>query len=210
MPRSLWKSLMVYHSAICATSKIRRQLGSPFTLPRVGDLCLYSFPLDWTFSNGSVDDEAAGFLTTAPVVIEELRKTFSQEIKECINNCMKSHKDCLRDATQTLPNRVIDVGKGGSHTLPSLHQTRINESAPYVALSYCWGGAHGPITTNATLKSYIQELPLGELSKSITDAIAITHRLGIHNSRRRGRQDLWDQRNGFHISKCHFDDCCGK
>lgn len=85
----------------------------------------------------------------------------------------------MYSVTQALPKRLIDVGKEGSDILPRLHETRINESAQYVALSYCWGGKHGSITTKETLESHIQELPLEKLSKTIVDAITITRGLGI-------------------------------
>ncbi|KAE9379901.1 HET-domain-containing protein, partial [Stipitochalara longipes BDJ] len=103
-----------------------------------------------------------------------------QETKDCINNCMKFHKDCMSNTTaQAPPKRLIDVGKEDSNILPRLYETRIKEFAPYVALSYCWGGKHGTTTTENTLKSHIQGLPLEKLSKTIVDAITITRGLGI-------------------------------
>jgi hypothetical protein len=61
-----------------------------------------------------------------------------------------------------------------SRTAARLRQIHQEELADYVALSYCWGGGQQLATKTATIQSYSQELPLGDLSKSIYDAIQTT------------------------------------
>ncbi|GAB1738441.1 hypothetical protein NU219Hw_g3247t1 [Hortaea werneckii] len=49
----------------------------------------------------------------------------------------------------------------------------------YTALSYCWGDAHILKTTKATLDHHMRQLPIHEVPLTITDAFAVTRRLGL-------------------------------
>jgi hypothetical protein len=54
-----------------------------------------------------------------------------------------------------------------------------NESAPYIALSHCWGGICQTRTTTFTLGSHKNGIPVSNLSKTVQDAVSVTRRLGI-------------------------------
>ncbi|KAL5354459.1 hypothetical protein ACLOAV_000548 [Pseudogymnoascus australis] len=51
--------------------------------------------------------------------------------------------------------------------------------APYVALSYCWGGPQLLVLTTATLETFIRGIPLVSIPQSIIDAILVCRRLGF-------------------------------
>lgn len=61
-----------------------------------------------------------------------------------------------------MPSRVIDVGEdaNGVHSNPYLVDSTI-ESAPYVALSYCWGSASNTLkTTRENIEKQRKSIPL--------------------------------------------------
>jgi hypothetical protein len=60
-----------------------------------------------------------------------------------------------------MPNRLIYVGEDNSE--PFLVEGKI-ETAPYVALSYCWGTAGNRlVTTRENVKEHRERIPLSSL-----------------------------------------------
>lgn len=53
------------------------------------------------------------------------------------------------------------------------------ESAPYIALSHCWGGISQSQTTTFTLEGHKNGILLANLSKTVQDAVSVTRRLRI-------------------------------
>lgn len=104
-------------------------------------------------------------------------------IKSWIKTCEDDHPQCRPslsgDPIQSppaLPTRVIDIRR-----YP--HSIRLVVSggrrAKYVAVSHCWGGQSPVRTTKATLADHLKQINLRALSKTIQDAVHITHSLGI-------------------------------
>ncbi|RMX86973.1 hypothetical protein D0869_02700 [Hortaea werneckii] len=79
-----------------------------------------------------------------------------------------------------MPRRLIDLSSEG-HVSARLVQTQAIPSSRtvYTALSYCWGDAHILKTTKATLDRHLKYLPIHEIPLTVTDAFAITRRLGL-------------------------------
>lgn len=79
-----------------------------------------------------------------------------------------------------LPTRVVEVGDPDQNVPCRLYISN-NRSAPYVALSHCWGD---PSTVSKTTMKSITaaqvQLPERNLSKTYRDAIRITREIGIH------------------------------
>ncbi|KAF4990544.1 hypothetical protein FGRMN_8405 [Fusarium graminum] len=101
--------------------------------------------------------------------------------KQWLDDCCESHVDCrLYCATQTsiLPTRVIDLEPMNTDKDPILLVTN-GQRAPYVALSYCWGGASFIKTSDSNLQQQQQGIPIGSLPKTFRDAIVITKALGV-------------------------------
>jgi Heterokaryon incompatibility protein (HET) len=102
-------------------------------------------------------------------------------IKSRISNCQKEHPACFsRNPSHVLPTRVVYVGS--SEREPFLYTTK-GESAPYVALSHCWGPEERRkrqlMTKRSSIKHYSRLIALKEMPKTFKDAVAVTRALGI-------------------------------
>lgn len=104
-------------------------------------------------------------------------------IRSWLKACDDDHPQCRSslsgDPIQSppaLPTRVIDI-QGYPHYLHLVIPG--GRRAKYVAVSHCWGG-HSPLrTTKSTLEEHMKQINLQSLSKTIQDAICVTHSLGI-------------------------------
>jgi hypothetical protein len=72
-----------------------------------------------------------------------------------------------------MPRRLLEVvGNGGELCVRLVTNPK---QAPYVALSYCWGGPQPAVLTKNRLQAYSASVPLGELPRTIQDALMVTH-----------------------------------
>jgi hypothetical protein len=103
-----------------------------------------------------------------------------------LDDCIKNHPACARtidgelcEESTSLPARLVDLGTE-PEDLPRLIETA-DSRGKYVALSYCWGSVSESIleTATSTIQSFKKEIPLGQMPKTIKDAVAITKRLGF-------------------------------
>ncbi|KAK0701326.1 heterokaryon incompatibility protein-domain-containing protein [Lasiosphaeris hirsuta] len=96
--------------------------------------------------------------------------------RECIDRCLTSHESCPQpSATTLLPDRVIDCSDAHN---PRITLTGGSKRAPYLALSYVWGGPQ-PMTTTTNIDKYVSTgIPLSILPPTIRDAITVTRSLG--------------------------------
>ncbi|KAF9479151.1 HET-domain-containing protein [Pholiota conissans] len=94
---------------------------------------------------------------------------------ECINKC-NDHNHCPPIEETYLPTRVIDCSDPSK---PRLIDTHRRIKGHYCTLSYVWGGEQRQKTTTANINAYIREGINVPLPQTITDAILVTHRLGI-------------------------------
>ncbi|RMY78464.1 hypothetical protein D0864_09275 [Hortaea werneckii] len=101
-------------------------------------------------------------------------------IKEWLKVCDEWHPSCRLEGQSRVPRCLIDLLPEG-HVTARLVQTQTIPSSHtvYTALSYCWGGARILKTTKATLDRHMRHLPMHEIPSTITDAFAITRRLGL-------------------------------
>lgn len=99
-----------------------------------------------------------------------------------LTQCSKNHKvSCgrLGNKSTRLPTRVIDVGSSdGLATVPRLI-VNPQFSAPYAALSHCWGGNIDFRLTKETLADNCIAMPLDIIPRNFCDAILMTRKLGI-------------------------------
>ncbi|KAL6801224.1 heterokaryon incompatibility protein domain-containing protein [Trichoderma sp. SZMC 28013] len=96
--------------------------------------------------------------------------------KQWLEQCTGNHSSCLAYTQHPLPTRVVDVGT--SSESPRLLVT--NEmTAPYVALSYCWGSPQQFVTTRGSLSSMTTAIDMANVSRVIADAITVVRRLGL-------------------------------
>lgn len=102
-----------------------------------------------------------------------------ERTKKRLTECQDKHKFCPSVNISNLPKRIVDIGTGDSSSSLRLHLSGPDEKAPYVALSYCWGGPQDITTTLMTLQSHTTCLPAEKLPRTIQDAITVTRSLGI-------------------------------
>ncbi|XTI86414.1 heterokaryon incompatibility protein-domain-containing protein [Cenococcum geophilum] len=109
--------------------------------------------------------------------VAQVRKTiYIPLVKGWLRTCQQNHPECTKRRTE-LPSRVIDVGDRPGEEL-SLCVTK-HGSAPYIALSHCWGGPELPKTTRENYASRQKVILLKELPRSFQDAVHVTRGLGF-------------------------------
>ncbi|KAH8660402.1 heterokaryon incompatibility protein-domain-containing protein [Xylariales sp. PMI_506] len=112
-------------------------------------------------------------------------------IDRCRHDC-KCLWDLGSDAWNYAPSRLIDVGENGDTVVHLRVKAEIGNPAPYIALSYCWGGVeghrlydkniqwdNGPSTEDIEYESARNGIIVESLPKTFRDAIQITRRLGV-------------------------------
>ena len=99
--------------------------------------------------------------------------------KVLLSKCYSLHERCPPQKSHELPARVIDVGFEDGSKSPRLYIPDRCEQAPYIALSYCWGGPQTFTTGALTIQERINGISMTELPQSIQDSIKITRKLGF-------------------------------
>lgn len=99
-----------------------------------------------------------------------------EKIREWLKQCHETHEKC-RSVAQTprLPTRVVEI-LGAEEVRLREH---VDDQAPYVCLSHCWGTA-GFLQTNAdTISEHKKSIAWSKLPKTFQDAISVTYQLGL-------------------------------
>lgn len=100
-------------------------------------------------------------------------------IKDWLQECQSNHPACSPQ-NRPLPTRVLKITPQDApmpFTL-SLHEPN-GESAPYVALSHCWGTS-GPLhTLRSNLAQHMQNIDFEALPLSYSDVVAKAYYLGF-------------------------------
>lgn len=100
-------------------------------------------------------------------------------VTQWLEECVETHRECGKDQKSKFPTRVLAVGSDQQN--PFLWDGAKNASAPYVALSHCWGDEeHPPLTTTkGTLEARKERILLEELPQTFRDAVFLTRKLGF-------------------------------
>ncbi|KAJ8454322.1 hypothetical protein ONZ51_g13092 [Trametes cubensis] len=101
------------------------------------------------------------------------------QAKAYFDECAHRHhicKACHPVGSSRLPTRLIDC-TDPEH--PRIVQTEPDSRGSYIALSYVWGEDQPYRTTEANISSYMKFVDPASLSKTIRDAIKVTHALGV-------------------------------
>ncbi|PVH80460.1 HET-domain-containing protein [Cadophora sp. DSE1049] len=100
-----------------------------------------------------------------------------------IHECTASHDKtkCPAPDAKDLPTRLIDVSPPNEPNHTRLVLPVEGEKCHYLALSHCWGPSvigNRLTTTEATLKSRLQSIPLSKMPANFRDAAIVTRKLG--------------------------------
>jgi len=99
--------------------------------------------------------------------------------RDWLDNCLKTHKQCLKPSGSFMPTRVIEMLYVQGKRVLRLRETRFEKPEPYAALSYCWGGEQDVCTTNKTLHRHLTRINSADLPATVRDAILLTEKLGL-------------------------------
>lgn len=146
-------------------------------------ICIsYSFMMCEVAHVMCTDDPAAEFISKRPKCLDIGSDRAFAVARDWITDCDESHEGCPELGHSILPTRVIDVlPHKDIDGDPQRIRLRLGagECAPYVALSYCWGGAQPFTTTSSTLQERLQGFFLSSLPRSLQDAVTATRKLGL-------------------------------
>ncbi|KAK2766709.1 hypothetical protein FQN54_006022 [Arachnomyces sp. PD_36] len=101
--------------------------------------------------------------------------------KKWLQLCSDDHPECRKvvgASGKTMPTRLVDVGETENDS-PKLLISEPTLSAPYVALSHCWGGLISCRLLQATLETMKRGIPINSLPLNFQHAVYITRALGI-------------------------------
>ena len=99
--------------------------------------------------------------------------------KDWLDNCLKTHKQCLKPSGSFMPTRVIEILHVRGNRVLRLRETESENPVPYAALSYCWGGEQVVCTTKKTLYRHLTRINVADLPATVRDAILVTEKLGL-------------------------------
>ena len=123
------------------------------------------------------DDPASPFVETRPENPDVSSKAAFDLAKSWISTCLDSHDKCS-NISVPLPTRVLDLRTIEDDRVVKLCMSQ-GKMAPYVALSYCWGGPQPEVLTAATLETYTHGVPLTSCPQTVQDAILVCRKLGF-------------------------------
>ncbi|CAG9940098.1 unnamed protein product [Clonostachys rosea f. rosea IK726] len=123
------------------------------------------------------DDEAASMIKARDRITKLWTEEAFSMAKACIDNCVREHRaNCPPLQTMSLlPDRVIDCANTSN---PKIVLTSGQTYAPYVTLSYVWGGPQPMLTTKNVGKYTTDGFIMTDFPQSIQDAITATNKIG--------------------------------
>lgn len=108
-------------------------------------------------------------------------------VRDWIRTCLDRHSGCwsqyvnftkLTNDEDSLPTRVIDIGKSSASSNPHL-EVYSRVLGPYIALSHRWGTSKVVRTTKNTLEEHKKQIPWDKMSKTFQDAIHIARKVDV-------------------------------
>jgi len=143
--------------------------------------------LDYTRHSSLISDHVAENIAQDLHILKESDRKYSgsefyvRRAKSWIRECMESHTECCRTATQQWPGRLIYVPAASTHL--SLVDTEfLSKPIQYVCLSHCWGASGLPNiakTTRETLSDHMRRIDFEQLPRTFRESIYFTRRIGL-------------------------------
>jgi hypothetical protein len=94
--------------------------------------------------------------------------------RNCLSACCDGHNECDNAYDSRRPSRLLDI-RGGNFKL--ILQSENPTTAPYVALSHCWGNAQPLRTLSKNFANFQKGISLELLPQTFLDAIIIARAL---------------------------------
>ena len=100
-------------------------------------------------------------------------------IRDCETNHPLCHRSTSTARKQTFLH-ILDVSIPGDNSIVRLCENQeMSESASYLTLSHCWGGAKIKSLSHKTYGEYERGVLVEELPRTFKDAVHLTRRLGL-------------------------------
>lgn len=96
-----------------------------------------------------------------------------------LKTCLDTHRFCTKPAKCYMPTRLIEIMDSSDDFTIRLRLTKGSESEPYIALSYCWGGAQAVKCMNSLIDQWLVSISRPLLPQTIQDSIIVCRRLGV-------------------------------
>lgn len=106
--------------------------------------------------------------------------------KQRLWECENHHRGCDEPTRGFRPPRMLKITGSDSigYLQIQLYHTSLNQdecmTQQYATLSYCWGDQQTMQLNAGTKKQLISGVTASSLSKTLYDAVRVTHNLGIH------------------------------
>ncbi|KXJ95669.1 heterokaryon incompatibility protein-domain-containing protein [Microdochium bolleyi] len=130
--------------------------------------------------NGTTNS-GKGFVVTRSMIPRDLEsQLYWTSWREQLEYSMLEHGNFndLTPRSQYMPTRLLDLKSAHGPVL--VDSAAIDVVGPYVALSYCWGGANFIRTTTSNIDVHQRGIPTTSLPPLFRDIIQITLKLGLH------------------------------
>ncbi|RWA09003.1 hypothetical protein EKO27_g6113 [Xylaria grammica] len=131
-------------------------------------------------------DPAAKVISTRPMQHEPSQCL--DAISSWLQNCRENHTGCRYTALRSrahsrsvIPKRLVHIRKVEGQLLQlSLEGTDgMDESPPFAALSYCWGGTQTFTYDQSNSLKLTSSIPLDRLPATVRDAVTVCSQLGL-------------------------------
>ena len=103
------------------------------------------------------------------------------EVRRQLQICYDTHDACRLSRKDFTPSHLIEISHCSSS--PSGFTLRLTKdiqgSAPYAALSYCWGGDQELKTTQKTIHAHLKSISQDAIPATISDAVQVAYDLGF-------------------------------
>ncbi|KAK0720563.1 heterokaryon incompatibility protein-domain-containing protein [Lasiosphaeris hirsuta] len=104
-----------------------------------------------------------------------------RRVSSWLEDCLSKHDGCKTVNGGFMPSRVLDLRLADEYKLILVPTSRLQRSAAYACLSYCWGSDLDGVAT--TVKANVQAHQLGislmTLPRTIRDAVMVAQKLAI-------------------------------
>ncbi|KAK4901762.1 hypothetical protein LTR27_001534 [Elasticomyces elasticus] len=124
-------------------------------------------------------DAATDMLHIRPVNIKPGALASLNTARGWLRQCLEIHQNCPQPSRTFMPRRMVEATSDGQRSSFRVKDTYPDHVEPYAALSYCWGGDQTFKTTKAKLEHYRNGQAASVLTRTISDALITTMRLGL-------------------------------
>lgn len=93
-----------------------------------------------------------------------------------LKRCSVSHENCRNQRQHRRPTRLVSLGNDAVRLVLAENLQTMPE---YATLSYCWGLEPVTKLTSSNLRSFMDHIPMGDLPRTLVDAIDAARQLGL-------------------------------